>query len=165
MSQDKLCPECNAEYLPHIVSCPTCDVPLILSVEIEEMRERQRQFAEEDIKNAVAIKEGGKRWIIELRDVLINKGFPCSIKIAQSSTPGQCGESFFLIVPKETAESATNLIGDYIHEVHPEIKESEELAAQGKCPACGSNTGADAKECPDCGLMLVVVSEEKEQEG
>lgn len=159
MSQDKLCPECNAEYLPHIVNCPSCDVPLKMHEELEEIRERQREFAEEDIKNAVAIKEGEKKWIIELRDVLIDKGHPCSIKIAQSCTPGQCGESFFLIVPKETAESATNCIGDYIHEVHPEIKESEELAAQGKCPACGSNTGADAKECSDCGLLLMIESE------
>jgi hypothetical protein len=159
MSQDKLCPECNSEYLPHIVSCPTCDVPLMLSVELEEIQERRRQSAAEDIKNAVAIKEGGKRWIIELRDVLINKGFACSIKIAQSSAPGQCGETFLLIVSKETAESATICIGDYIHEVHPEIKESKELAAQGKCPACGSDTGTSATECPDCGLLLMIESE------
>ncbi|MEE8423337.1 MAG: hypothetical protein V3S49_02230 [Thermodesulfobacteriota bacterium] len=159
MSQDKLCPECNAEYLHHIVDCPACGVPLVLPEELEEIQERQRQFAEEDIKNAVAIKEGGKRWILELRDLLINKGFPCTITISQSCPPGQCDESFLLVVPKEAAESAANCMAEYIHKVHPEIKESEELAAQGRCPACGSDAGVAATECPDCGLLLMIESE------
>ncbi len=159
MSQDKLCPECNAEYLPHIVDCPACGVPLVLPEELEETRERQQQFAEEDIKNAVAIKEGEKSWILELHDVLLNKGFSCTVTLSQNSSPGQCGESFLLIVQEEAAESAINCIADYIHKVHPEIKESEELAAQGKCPACGSDAGADATECPDCGLLLMIESE------
>ena len=116
-----------------MLDCPACDVPLMLPEELEEIQERQRQFAEEDIKNAVAIKEGGKRWIIELHDLLIDKGFPCTITISQSCSPGTMWmRSFLLIVPKEAAESAANCIGDYIHKVHPEIKESEELAAQGK---------------------------------
>ncbi len=159
MSQDKLCPECNAEYLPHIVECPACDVPLVLPEELEETQERRQQFAEEEIKNAVAIKEGGKGWILELQDVLLNNGFSCNITLSQNCSPGQCDESFLLIVQEESAESAVNCIAEYIHNVHPEIKESEELAAQGKCPACGSETGADATECPDCGLLLMIEGE------
>ena len=45
-------------------------------------------------------------------------------------------------------------------EIHPEIKDSRELITQGKCPACGSPVGSDAVECPDCGLMLLIIEAE-----
>jgi len=60
---------------------------------------------------------------------------------------------------KEEAESAAKCIDEYTKEIHPELKKSEELAAQGKCPACGFEVGFDAKECSDCGLLLVIESD------
>ena len=161
MPQDKYCPECNAEYFPHIIDCPDCGVPLKTPEELEELQERQKQFVEEDAKNAIAIKEGEKSWILELHNVLIDRGYPCRVTASPGCTPGKCGETFLLIVPKEEAESAANCVNEYNHKVYPELKESEELAAHGKCPACGFDTGADAKECPDCGLLLVIESQEK----
>ncbi len=32
-------------------------------------------------------------------------------------------------------------------ETHPEIRNSQELISQGKCPACGYRVAADAVEC------------------
>ena len=51
-------------------------------------------------------------------------------------------------------------IEEYCMEIHPEIKDSQELISQGKCPACGCSVGADAADCPDCGLTLMIVVEE-----
>ncbi len=160
MTQYKYCPECNAEYFPHITDCPDCRVPLGTPEELEELRERQRKFAEEDAGNVVAIKEGDKDWIMELHRVLIEKGHPCRVAISPGCAPGKCGETFLLLVPQEEAESALKCINEYNYEVHPELKASDELAAEGKCPACGFDAGVAAKECPDCGLLLVIEGQE-----
>ena len=47
-------------------------------------------------------------------------------------------------------------IDEYYMELHPEIRESQELVDQGRCPACGYHVGTDARECPDCGLRLII---------
>ena len=49
MSDVKYCPECNAEYYPHIIDCADCGVPLKTPAELSEIRERQEQFEEEDV--------------------------------------------------------------------------------------------------------------------
>jgi hypothetical protein len=48
--------------------------------------------------------------------------------------------------------------------MHPEIRASNELINQGKCPACGSYVGENNNKCPDCGLMLLVIEEENQEE-
>lgn len=161
MTQVKVCPECNAEYFAHIVECAGCGVPLKLPEELEALLERQRQFEEEEVQNGVAIKEGEKNLIFELHHVLIEKGYPCRVITSPGATPGKCEEKFLLIVPEEEAPSATQSLKDHSHEMYPELKESEELAAQGRCPACGFDVGADAKECPDCGLILLIEGQEE----
>jgi len=159
MSDVKYCPECNAEYYPHIIDCADCGVPLKTPEELSELRERQRRFEEADAQETVAIKNDKKSWILELHHVLINKGYSSRVTVSPACTPGKCGETFLLIVPKEEAESAAKCIDEYTKVIHPELKESEELASQGKCPAFGFEVGFDAKECSDCGLLLVIEGE------
>ncbi|MFQ5328621.1 MAG: hypothetical protein ACE5D4_01370 [Thermodesulfobacteriota bacterium] len=161
MTQVKVCPECNAEYFAHIVECGGCGVPLKLPKELEAMRERQRQFEEEEIQNGIPIKDGEKSLIFELHNVLIDRGYPCRVISSSDGTPGKCGEKFLLIVPEEEVLSAAQALKDYNYEIYPELKESEELAAQGKCPACGCDVGANAKECSDCGLILLIEGQEE----
>ena len=45
---------------------------------------------------------------------------------------------------------------EYWRRVHPELAQALDDADAGLCPACGADTGKDAKECHDCGLMLVM---------
>ncbi len=159
MSQVKYCPECSSEYYAHILECADCGVPLITPEEFEAARQRRKRFEGEGDQEAVAIKQDEKNWIKELHRVLTDKGYSCRMTVTPGCTPGKCGESFLLIVPKEEAESAIKCIDEYHQELHPELKESEELAAQGKCPACGFDAGFDAMECSDCGLPLMLQSE------
>jgi len=159
VSHVKYCPECNAEYYAHIIDCADCGVPLKTPEELRELRERQSLFEEKGAQDAIAIKNDKKNWILELHHVLIDKGYSSRVTVSPSCTPGKCGESFLLVVPKEDAESAAKCIDEYAKEMHPELKESEELTAQGKCPACGFDVGFDAKECSDCGLLLVIEGE------
>jgi len=158
-SDVKYCPECNAEYYAHIIDCADCGVPLKTPEELSEIRERQRRFEEEDAQEAVAIRQDRKSWILELHQVLIAKGYSSRVTVSPGCTPGACSETFLLIVPKEEAESAAKCIDEYAKEIHPELRKSKELASQGKCPACGYNVGFDAKECSDCGLLLVIEGE------
>jgi hypothetical protein len=50
-------------------------------------------------------------------------------------------------------------------EIHPELRASNELISQGKCPACGSPVAAKDRECSDCGLTLLVIEDEDQEEG
>jgi hypothetical protein len=161
MTQVKICPECNAEYFAHIVECASCGVTLKLPEELEALRERQRRFEEEEVQNCVVIKEGEKDLVFELHHVLLKKGYPCRVIPSPDTTPGKCGETFLLIVPKEEAPSAKQCLKEHSHEMYPELKQSEELAAQGKCPACGFDVGANTRECPDCGLLLLIEGQEE----
>jgi hypothetical protein len=71
-----------------------------------------------------------------------------------------------LIVSAEDLEMAQERVAEYYMEIHPELRASNELVSQGKCPACGSAVGADDNECSDCGLTLVITGEEnREEEG
>ena len=47
-------------------------------------------------------------------------------------------------------------IEEYHTQKHPEIKTSQEWESEGKCPACGYCVSPDTKECPDCGLLLII---------
>jgi rubrerythrin len=78
----------------------------------------------------VVIKEEVQEWIQKLSHMLSEKDIPSRIALAS--------------------------IDEYYMELHPEIRESQELVDQGRCPACGHHVGTDARECPDCGLRLII---------
>ena len=69
-----------------------------------------------------------------------------------------------MIVSTEDLERAQERVAEYYMEIHPELRASNELVSQGKCPACGSAVGADDNECSDCGLTLVIIEEENQEE-
>ena len=109
------------------------------------------------------LRKGDLKWLRELYNVLIDAGIPCAVTSESGCNTYRCGEKLRLVVAAEDFAKAHERIEEYFRELHPELQASHELAKQGKCPACGSPVGADDTECSDCGLMLVVIEEEKQE--
>ncbi len=156
---DKVCPDCGAEYLPHIETCGDCGTPLVSADEVEAAREARKRAAAEAGGDAVVIEKGGLDWLIELRAVLHEDGIPCAVVSEDGCGKGCCGDTCLLTAPAEAAERALERITAYREEVHPELRESREMIESGRCPACGSAVGTGARTCPDCGLPLMIVED------
>ncbi len=111
---------------------------------------------EKDHDEWVAIKEETQEWVKELADMLSENGIPSRLMLAPGCSAGTCGCKFRLLVAKEDVQVALDRIDEYYMTVHPELRESQEWAEQDRCPACGHHVGKDAKECSDCGLLLII---------
>jgi len=118
---------------------------------------------EKAVENEVVVREGDLNWLGELYTVLIDAGIPCAVRSNASCKKSCCGDTCRLVVSREDLERAQERIEEYFMEMHPEIRASRELASEGKCPACGSPVGPGDRECPDCGLPLVIIEEEGEK--
>jgi len=163
MDQYKICPECECEYYPHIEKCADCGAVLIFPEEHKKAQEEKERLMEKAVENEVAVREGDLGWMSELYTVLIDAGIACTVRTDKGCRKSCCGDTCRLVVAPEDVERAQEHIESYFMEMHPEIRASRELAGEGKCPACGSPVGSGDRECPDCGLMLVIVEEEGEQ--
>jgi hypothetical protein len=157
MPEMKICPDCSCDYLSHVETCVDCGTVLI-SLEENARRQDERKFcAEKTLENPVAVREGELRWLEELHGVLIGSGIPCRVHADPSCRKGCCGTGCQLLVSERDAGKANARIEAYFSEVHPEIRASQEMISQGKCPACGHTVGPAEVECPDCGLTLLIV--------
>ena len=160
MQQIKICPECSTEYFSHIETCADCGVSLLWPEENKRAQEEKEQLKEKAVDDAVAIREGDLKWMNELYAVLIDSGIPCAVYADPGCKKGCCGDTCRLLVSSQDVERAHERIEAYFGEVHPEVRASNDLVDQGKCPACGSPVGSGAIACPDCGLTLLIVEEE-----
>lgn len=163
MNQNKICPRCEVEYLPHIDKCADCGTPLLPYDEFKHAQEKNR-FVTANMQNAVVIREGDLNWLVTLHDVLLDTGIPCRLISDETCKKGCCGKTCRLVVSKDDAERAHACITEYYMELHPELRASHELIDQGRCPACGTAVGPNAKECPECGLTLVIIEQEQEED-
>ncbi|MBF8276191.1 MAG: hypothetical protein HW390_1264 [Candidatus Brocadiaceae bacterium] len=152
----KLCPKCGSEYYAHIATCADCGVPLKTPEEIEKERNNKPAVPVQPDDEWVPIREGGKEIVMELSRLLASNSFSAKIGLAPGCSTGKCGGKYLLLTTKSEAHAAHDFIEEYYTQKHPEIKTSQEWALQGKCPACGYAVSPDAKECPDCGLSLMV---------
>ena len=155
MSQIKICPDCNAEFFHHVQNCTDCGTALVLPEENQKIQDERGKCKEKLLDNAVPVKEGDLDWIDELYNMLLDASVPCVMKANIGC--GCSGHPYALLVSKEDAERANDLIEEHYAKVHPEIEASNELANQGKCPACGSDVSPDDPECRDCGLTLMII--------
>ena len=114
---------------------------------------------EKAVDNAMVVRQGDLKWMNELYGVLIDAGISCAVHADDGCKKGCCGDTCYLVVSQGDSQRAQQRIEEYFGEVHPEIRASNELASQGKCPACSSPVSTDAVECPDCGLTLLIIEE------
>ena len=161
MNQNKICPVCEAEYLPHIQKCADCDTALLLPEEHRNAKEEKKRLGKKNVEDTAVVREGDLNWMKELRAVLIDNGIPCTIYSDIGCKKGCCGDKCKLIVSSDDLERAEESIHEYFMELDPELRASNEWIKDGKCPACGSPVGKDMQECPDCELPLLIVEEEE----
>jgi hypothetical protein len=128
--------------------------------EYRKAQEERRRTEAKILANTVVVREGDLDWMSELRAVLIDAGIPCTVHSDAGCRKGCCGAACRLVVSSEDLERARERIEEYYMEVSPELRASNELIKNGKCPACGSPVGPDDQECRDCGLPLLIVEEE-----
>jgi len=142
-----------------VTECADCEVELMSPEQIKQKNKRAETSLSLPDASEVIVREGEKEWIQELHHVLLESGISCRVSLDTGCASGTCETTHHLIVTKEDAAAAAIRIEDYYREMHPEISESETLAAEGKCPACGHPVGHDAKQCPDCELILLLEDE------
>lgn len=152
----KLCPKCGSEYYAHISTCADCDILLIMPEEIEKERNKKSDITEPLHDEWVTIREEGIEGIRELSDLLSRNGIFCKIVLAPGCSTGKCGCRYLLLAAKRDVSAAHDCIEELHIQKYPEIKTSQEWELQGRCPACGYCVGPDIKECPDCGLLLII---------
>jgi len=166
MNRNKICPDCEIEYLPHIEKCADCGAVLLSHEEHRQAQEEKKRLMAKAIENAAVVREGDLKWLGKLYDVLIDAGIPCTVIFDAGCNKGSCGNKCRLMVSAEDIERARERVEEYYMEIDPELRAANELISQGKCPACGSPVAAGDKECSDCGLTLVIIEgESQEQEG
>ncbi len=119
----------------------------------------ETSISEETHDEWVVIKEEAQEWVQKLSDMLSGNNIPSRIALAPGCSAGSCGCTFLLLVAQNDVQTALVNIEEYYMELHPEIRESQEWVDQGRCPACGHHVGTDAKECSDCGLLLIIEEE------
>lgn len=137
---------------------------LLTHEEHRQVQEEKKRLMAKAIENAAVVREGDLQWLGKLYNVLIDAGIPCTVIADGSCKKSCCGDKCRLIVSTEDLEKAQERIAEYYMEIHPELRASNELARQGKCPACGSPVGNDDIECSDCGLKLLIFEEEHQGE-
>ncbi len=114
------------------------------------------QLSDETHGDWVPVKEDSQSLIKELSDMLLERGVESRIALAPGCQAGTCSCRFHLLVHKNDSQAALENIDEYYMELHPEMRDSHEWAAQDKCPACGFDVEENAKECADCGITLIV---------
>jgi hypothetical protein len=156
MTQNKVCPDCNAEYHPHIENCADCGTGLLHPEEVVKQQQERTDRMGELLKNPVVVKEGEIKLLDALYHVFIDSGIPCTVNV-DNCGKGCCGGQYQLLVSSDDAERASRRMEEYYAEIDPEFRVASENISQGRCPACTHPVESDTVECPDCGLTLLIV--------
>ena len=157
MKQIKICPDCDTEYFPHVEKCADCGTELLIPEDNMKVQNQRQQCKDKALENPVIVREGDLKWMDELFNVLIDSHIPCMVTSDAGCNKSCCGGTYQLLVSAEDGEKAKERIEEYYAEIDPELKASNEMMSQGKCPACGHSFAPDTTDCPDCGLTLMII--------
>lgn len=146
----KICPECGAEYFPHISECGGCAVKLIYP----EEKDAWKKDLPKGEGTLVCIEEGTIERVTEFARALRAEGISSEVLKAVAGKSCSTGGDYGLFVEQNVARHAAQAIDEYIDRLYPELRQAEERMESGLCPACGSPVKQTDQECPDCGLYL-----------
>ncbi len=137
----KICPECDAEYYPHIDTCRNCEVKLLFPEEISKGGVASTDAIRDG--SLICVEEGDLVWLKELRTVVEAAGMRCELLPADCGN-GTCqgNDVFGLFIPQSDEEAACGVLGRYWESLHPEIMDANRRADQGLCPGCSLSLAA-----------------------
>lgn len=166
--QLKYCPSCNDEYRAEIIVCAVCETPLLTGSELLERQRagmakrgaRKGVLREDD--ELVSVRRGVLAEMRAYEQVLQREGIATMLAGDNKSCgKGCCPSNFDLLVRREEAAEAVQLIAEEIRRTAPHDGPGglhhdavfHDEAAETTCPACGHKF-PPAPECPDCGLCF-----------
>jgi hypothetical protein len=147
-----MCPSCREEYLATVERCVHCGVALVAAGELPPEEQTDLPAPEE----LVRVRVENPVWIESLADRLAQEGIASRVELLDSDAPvaRRHGAPCALYVQSGDAERARQIDEELLRAQLPDLPEGADTGwseAEG-CPACGAAVGADATECPDCGL-------------
>lgn len=166
--QHKYCPKCQDEYRAEMVTCAACEVTLLTGAELlarqraglEKQTARKGKLRDDD--ELVSARRGPLAEMRAYEQVLQRQGIGTMLAGEDKSCgKGCCPSNFDLLVRREEADEAVQLIAAEIRRTapldgpggthHDAVFHDE--AVETTCPACGHRF-PPAAECPDCGLCF-----------
>ncbi len=157
MEEDvRICPECGAEYFPHVTACRSCEAALVSPAELEKMKESPAPMGPLDPDDGLAcLEEGTLERITEIHASLTRHGIDSRVLKMPSPDKG-CSDNggYGVFIPRSFARMAVEAVRQEMLKLYPEVRQSEERLEAGLCPACGAELQGSPRECPDCGLSL-----------
>jgi hypothetical protein len=150
----KVCPGCEAEYLPSVEVCLDCGLPLVSEGEAREPG-WDKGLVLPPGEGLVLVREADLRWAVGLGRAFAEAGIPHRLDPASRT---DAGLRWAVWVGAPDAPQAAAVDAEYARRELPEMNEApSELGAapsDDRCPACGEALAADARECPECGLVF-----------
>lgn len=160
------CPRCRADYRPEIVTCGHCG---------GELEARDEEY-DPRFEPPPPVGPGPERPtppglyeslyftydlpdLVPLTERLTARGVPFRIEATETAHGAKLPRTRFDLTVREEERDAA--LGELAEFLGTEGGEREIVAApslegdDGRCPACGEPVGADAPECPGCGLALI----------
>jgi len=169
----RICPQCNAEYRPHIDECPACEVPtqaFRADSAFEAGPGLARPERASDLPRGTEvtpIREADLDWCQGLADFLGEHGVPSRIVSPHGDdcTTGGCNPRYLIAVRPQDLSRAAELDRAYLRQQVPEGDAYVDAMPDTHCPACGMELGPNQLECPECGLVVGPLPGEEEEEG
>jgi hypothetical protein len=151
----KVCPQCGEEYVHTVTRCADCDVPLGFDAPAAAPA-LELPPAEE----LVALRNAEVPWIEGLAHALADAGIPSRVELLrrEDSTVQSRGLGAIrcnIYVRREDAADAARIDAEFARTQVPDLPQADAAWEESEaCPGCGSALGADAAECPECGLTF-----------
>ena len=165
MSQDAarvaICPQCKGEYLATASECVECRVALVhpeqlASAEVEDLP---------PASELTCIRAASVAWTRALSERLSAAGIPHRVEAIREDADDDDDSvrkrpNFRVYVHPDDSGAAAEIDADFMRSQIPDLPDGHEISGGSQdvesCPACGERVSFDTRECPGCGLMLVV---------
>jgi hypothetical protein len=155
----KVCPDCKAEYLPHIEQCADCGAVLTLPGQPAPPAPPQAAAPASPHGELVSVRVADLDWARRLGARLERAGIDHLLEAEETAGGKCCGTGRFrILVRRDDAQAAMRVDAEQLREEVPEMDGCEMSApSNDSCPACGDPAPENAIECPSCGLALMPV--------